>query len=83
MRVTFHSWLVDTVGSEEADLALPDDVKTISDLATHLAQKYKSAESVFEVPDALRYVVDQRYVEPCHVLGDQVAVDIYPPITGG
>lgn len=83
MKITFHSWLKSSVGQNEAELTLPSKVKTVADLASHLADKYESAATVFEVPEALRYVIERRYVEPDHVLGDTTAVDIYPPVTGG
>lgn len=83
MKLNFHSWLKSTIGHDSEEIILPNEVKTVGDLATHLAARHENAASVFEVPEALRYVIDRRYVTPDHELGDAASVDIYPPVTGG
>jgi len=83
MKVTFHSWLKNTIGSNSEELILPESVITISDLAAFLASEHEEAAAVFELPEALRYVVDRRYVTPEHDLTGVDAIEIYPPITGG
>ena len=83
MKITFHSWLKTTIGDNSVEVNLPQDIKTISGLASFLATKYEDAAAVFELPEALRYVVDRRYVTPKHELTGVDAIEIYPPITGG
>lgn len=83
MKITFHSWLKATIGSNSEEIILPDGVNTISDLSSLLASMHEDAAAVFELPEALRYVVDRRYVTPEHDLTGVDAIEIYPPITGG
>lgn len=83
MKITFHSWLKNTLGSDEEELTLPQGIETVADLAAYLATKHEAAASIFETAHALRYVIDRQYVEPEHELGNASAIEIYPPVTGG
>ena len=83
MQITFHSWLKSAVGTDSEDIKIPDSVRTISDLASFLGKRHESATAVFELPEALRYVVDRRYVTPDHEINDTDSIQIYPPVTGG
>ncbi len=83
MKITFNSWLKTTLGCDEEEIELPSSVVTISDLAELLGERHKSASTIFEIPEALRYVVDRRYVTADHRIADVDAVEIYPPVTGG
>ncbi|WP_267210361.1 MoaD/ThiS family protein [Chelatococcus asaccharovorans] len=83
MKITFHSWLKTAIGSDHEDIVLPEGVITISDLSSFLGKRHLSAASIFALPEALRYVVDHRYVTPEHVISSADAIEIYPPVTGG
>ena len=83
MNITYRSWLKSVTGRENDEISLPENVETISDLAAFLGSRYESAAAVFELPEALRYVVDRRYVDPSHKIAGVEAIEIYPPVTGG
>ena len=83
MKITFHSWLKATIGSGHDEIELPENIKTISDLASFLGRRHEAAAAVFELPEALRYVIDRRYVATDFEIAGSDAVEIYPPLTGG
>lgn len=83
MEVRFQSWLKTKTGCAMERLELSDDVRTISDLTALLADRHAEAAALFNAPEALRYVVDRRYVTPDHELASSAVLEIYPPVTGG
>jgi sulfur-carrier protein len=83
MKVKFNSWLKTKTGCPVDEIDPPAEVKTIADLSRFLAARYDAAASLFETPEALRYVVDRRYVDPSHELAGSQTIEIYPPVTGG
>ena len=83
MKITFHSWLRTEIGKDFEEIEIPEKVITINDLAVLLGTKYQSSARLFENPDALRYVVDRRYVQPGFSISGVDLISIYPPITGG
>lgn len=83
MKIHFYSWLKSKTGCDEETLALPETVTTIEELTGLLAERHKHAAELFRMPQALRYVVDRRYVEPSHAISSSDEIEIYPPVTGG
>ncbi|MEM5583806.1 MoaD/ThiS family protein [Roseibium sp. AS2] len=83
MKIKYRSWLKSVTGTDLDDIILPKSVETVADLANFLSSYYENASAVFELPEALRYVIDRRYVDPSHRVTDSDSVEIYPPVTGG
>jgi len=83
MKVKFHTWLKTKTGCSEEEVDLPDHVRTIADLTALLAERHAEAAPLFAMPQALRYVIDRRYVDADHDISSSPVVEIYPPVTGG
>ncbi|MCA1299583.1 MoaD/ThiS family protein [Stappia indica] len=83
MKIRFYSWLKTRTGCEEETITLPETVTTIEGLTGLLAERHQDAAELFRMPQALRYVVDRRYVEPSHGISSADEIEIYPPVTGG
>lgn len=83
MRINFCSWLEAKTNCSTEEITHPESIKTISDLALNLAERHETAASLFRMPQALWYVVNQQYVDPNFEITDSDTIDIYPPVTGG
>lgn len=83
MRVKFNSWLRTKVGHAVEEFERPAETRTVGDLVHWLAGRHPGAAELLAAPDALRFVVDRRYVDAAHEIEDSHTVEIYPPVTGG
>jgi molybdopterin synthase sulfur carrier subunit len=83
MKVKFHTWLKTKTGCAEEEIDPPEHVRTIADLTAFLGERHADAAPLFAMPQALRYVIDRRYVDADHELSSSQVVEIYPPVTGG
>lgn len=83
MKVLYFSWLRERVGLAEEDVAPPEDVRTVADLAGWLAGQDAAHAHAFENPKVVRAALDRRHVKPDAPLGAAREVAFFPPMTGG
>ena len=83
MNVRYFAWLRAKVGKGAEEVSPPDDVRTVGELMTWLAQDRPGLAEALDRPGVIRAAVNQDYADPDHPVkpGDEVA--FFPPVTGG
>lgn len=83
MTLLYFAWVRQKTGRGEEQLALPADVKTVSDLIAVLTQRGGGFADAFADPQRIRVAVNQEHTsfEATLKEGDEVA--FFPPVTGG
>ncbi len=83
MRVRYFAWLRQRTGVAEEEIELPEGVRTVGDLARHLAERHPRFGEVLAAGGAVRFAVNHEYADPDTPVrpGDEVA--FFPPVTGG
>lgn len=82
LRIFYFASLREALGANREELAVPAQVRTVSELRAHLAQRGAAWEALTRANN-LRCAVNQEMADPNAALkeGDEVA--FFPPVTGG
>lgn len=83
MKILYFAWLRTQLGVGEETLELPDDVKTVEDLVTHLKARDENFDKIFSDMSSIRIAVDQEYVPLETDIQNAGEVAFFPPVTGG
>jgi len=83
MKVLYFAWLRERIGKPEEELTLPEEVRTVADLATWLAGLGEGYAHAFENAAVVRAAVDKRHVKPDASIAGAREVAFFPPMTGG
>ena len=83
MKVLYFAWVRENVGKSEETLALPETLKTVSDLISFLSAKDDGYQEAFKDPSRLRAAINQTFVPLDHDLGGAEEIAFFPPVTGG
>ena len=79
VRIRFFASIRERLRRAEAELELGEGA-TVADLWATLRRSYPALD---EVGDALRFAVNQEYVDRAHHLADDDEVAVIPPVSGG
>lgn len=83
MRITvlYFAAVRDLVGVAEEALELPDDVRTVADLARHLPSRHPALEGRLGI---VRFAQNEEMVDDlATALGDGDVIALIPPVAGG
>jgi sulfur-carrier protein len=83
VKLLYFAWVRQKIGTGEEDLALPAGVKTVRDLAGHLAARSPGHAEAFADLARLRTAVNQTHVGFDAPVNDEDEVAFFPPVTGG
>jgi sulfur-carrier protein len=83
MNIRYFAWVRERVGVEEETIDVPGNVKTVSDLISHLKSLDDNHAAAFEEEEAIRVALDQMHVETDAVIGNAREAAFFPPMTGG
>jgi molybdopterin synthase sulfur carrier subunit len=83
VKVLYFAWLRERVGKAEEDIAPPDDVVTIADLAGWLSRRGEEYAYAFENRGTIRAAIDRRHVKPDTAIAGAREIAFFPPMTGG
>ena len=83
MKLVYFAWVRERIGKPEEEIELPDDVKTVRDLLSHLKTLGEEYEAALQYPDVIRVAIDQEHVEHNDKIGNAREIGIFPPMTGG
>lgn len=83
MKLMYFAWVRQRIGTASETVDAPADAATVADLVDWLKSRGPGYAEAFRDTRAIRYAVNQEYVEPTHPVtaGDEVA--FFPPVTGG
>ena len=83
MTLLYFAWVRQKTGRGEEQLALPEEVKTVSDLAAFLAKRGGGFAEAFADMRRMRVAVNQGHSGFDAPLRDSDEVAFFPPVTGG
>ena len=83
MTLLYFAWVRQKTGRGEEQLALPDNVKTVADLASFLKARGGGYEEAFADLRRMRVAVNQDHSGFDTPLRDSDEVAFFPPVTGG
>jgi molybdopterin synthase sulfur carrier subunit len=83
MKIRYFAWLIDSVGCDEEQIALPAAVKNVGMLLDWLAMRGERYEKAFEFIAVVMVFVNERYADRDYPVSDGDEVLLVPPIAGG
>ncbi|MCZ8185489.1 MAG: molybdopterin converting factor subunit 1 [Beijerinckiaceae bacterium] len=83
MKIVYFAWLRERVGVPEEVVALPDGVRTVGEVITHLSGLGENYAYAFERPSVIRAALDRKHVPLDAPLGEARELALFPPMTGG
>lgn len=83
MKVLYFAWVRERIGLETEEVAVPEGVATVAELAAHLAARGEGYARAFENPRIVRAALDRRHARPDTPLGGAREIAFFPPMTGG
>ena len=83
LQLRFFASLREALGISQEEIAIPDSVKTIADLRTHLIERGNPWAEVLAESKVLRCALNQVMVDANTSLQENAEVAFFPPVTGG
>lgn len=83
MRILYFAWVRDRIGHGEEDVAVPDYVTTVAELADLLAQRSAGHADALADRARLRVAVDQAMATFDARIAGAGEIAFFPPVTGG
>ena len=83
MNILYFAWLRTQIGKASETIDLPQDVKTLEELLTHLRSQGDPYMSALADMTVIRIAVDQEYIQGDRSLEGVKEVAFFPPVTGG
>jgi len=83
MKLVYFAWVREKIGTGGEELAVPDEVGTVSDLVEWLRGRGPGYAAAFADPKTVRVAVNQEYAPMDTALGADDEIAFFPPVTGG
>jgi molybdopterin synthase sulfur carrier subunit len=83
MMLLYFAWVRQKTGTSEERFTLPPEIRTVRDLAAHLAARGGGFAEAFGDETRLRVAVDQAHADWDTPIADADEVAFFPPVTGG
>ena len=83
LQLRFFASLREALGISQEEITIPDSVKTITDLRTHLIERGNPWAEVLAEGRVLRCALNQVMVDANTSLQENAEVAFFPPVTGG
>ena len=80
ITLLYFAAIRDLVGRDEERLALPDDVRTIADLAAFLSKRYPALDGRL---GSVRFARNETFAATDEAIADADVVALIPPVAGG
>jgi molybdopterin synthase sulfur carrier subunit len=83
MKLVYFAWVREKIGTGGEELAVPDEIDTVSDLVEWLRRRGPGYAAAFADPKTVRVAVNQEYAPMDAALGADDEIAFFPPVTGG
>lgn len=83
LEVRFFASLRESLGIAQEEIVIPETVKTIADLRSHLAERGVPWSDVLASGKVLRCALNHQMVDANTALQEGAEVAFFPPVTGG
>jgi len=83
VKLLYFAWVREKIGRGSEEIALPDNVATVADLAAWLKTRGPEFGEAFARPDVVRAALDKAHVKPEAPIAEAREIAFFPPVTGG
>ena len=83
LELRFFASLREALGISQESVAVPETVRTIAELRTHLIERGNPWSEVLAEGKVLRCALNQQMVDAGTPLKEGAEVAFFPPVTGG
>jgi molybdopterin synthase sulfur carrier subunit len=83
ITVLYFARLKESLNYSTEEMELPEGVKTISQLKTHLAKRGEAWANLFNGKQTIRAAINHALVDNVAAVKDGDEVAFFPPVTGG
>lgn len=83
LELRFFASLREALGISQESVAVPETVRTIAELRTHLIERGNPWSEVLAEGKVLRCALNQQMVDAGTPLQEGAEVAFFPPVTGG
>lgn len=83
MKLLYFAWLKSKIGISEEEVAVPDDVRTVSDLIAWLKGRGPGYADALANEAVVKVAVNQEFARQDQAVGNCDEVALFPPVTGG
>ena len=83
MKLVYFAWVREKIGTGGEELAVPEEIATVSDLVEWLRGRGPGYAAAFADPKTVRVAVNQEYAPMDAALAAEDEVAFFPPVTGG
>jgi molybdopterin synthase sulfur carrier subunit len=83
LELRFFASLREALGLSQESITVPESIKTITDLRTHLIERGNPWAEVLAESKILRCALNQVMVDANTPLKENAEIAFFPPVTGG
>lgn len=83
INIIYFAWVRERLGLDEETVLLGENVRTIGDVLTMLADRGAAYAEILSDVEKLRFALDQDYGTSASLVGSAKELAIFPPVTGG
>jgi len=83
VKLVYFAWVREQIGKSDESLDLPQTVKTVSDLLSHLSGIDENYAHALRFSDVIRVAINQEHVEHDTPIAGAHEITLFPPMTGG
>jgi molybdopterin synthase sulfur carrier subunit len=83
ITVLYFARLKESLNYSTEEMVLPEGVKTIAQLKTHLAKRGEAWANLFNGKQTIRAAINHALVDNVAAVKDGDEVAFFPPVTGG
>jgi sulfur-carrier protein len=83
IKLVYFAWVRERVGKPEETVALPTELKTVSDVITWLKTRGEEYDYAFENGPLIRAALDKQHVKHDTLIVGAKEIAFFPPMTGG
>ncbi len=83
IKLVYFAWVRERIGLAEERVSVPDEVKTVAELAGWLQTRGEEYAHAFENPAVVRGAIDRKHVKPGALIAGASEIAFFPPMTGG
>ena len=83
MTILYFAWVRQKLGRNEETIDLPENIRTVAQLASHLRERGDAFADAFSDLKRIRAAVNQEHAGWDAALSATDEVAFFPPVTGG
>ena len=83
MKILYFAWMREHTGCRTEEIQLPENVATISELATYLRSRSAGHDTALRNLKTVRVAINRKYANLESPITDSDEIAFFPPVTGG